>query len=240
MKFTEKVQIFNYDVDMHGNLRPTALLAKLEEVGSNQMTAYPPNNDDLRKMGLGFILSRVVMRVYKNLRTNDVAEGQTWAATTSRGLSYNRCYRLVKDGEPVADVFTVWALLSFNEGRLIRLEECKDMHIGGEPEEPFELDIPLRVRMPKAEEFREVAKRKVYYSDTDINGHMNNTKYLNMLCDFVPEIEKKSLRGININYVNEAPLGDELTVYLKEDDGMCYFKTVRSDGKTNCEAVLYF
>ena len=240
MKFSENIKISTYDVDMHDNLRPTQLLAMLEEVGSHQMIKYPPNNDDLREAGMGFILSRVIMRVYDNLHSDEQAVGETWAAATSRGLSYNRCYRLTKDGEPVAEVYTVWALLNFKEGKLIRVDECADMHIGGEPEEPFELDIPLRVRMPKADEFCEVAKRKVYYSDTDLNGHMNNTKYLNMLCDFVPEIENKQLRGINISYVTEAPLGDELTIYCNEADGVYYFKTVRSDGKTNCEAVLYF
>lgn len=240
MKYSEKIKINTYDVDMHDNLRPTQLIAMLEEVGSHQMIEYPPSNDDLREMGLGFILSRVVMRIYKELHSDDVALGETWAATNSRGLSFNRCYRLSCGGETVAEVYTVWALLNFKEGKLVRLEECADMHIGGEPDEPFELDIPLRVRMPKADEFCEIAKRKVYYSDTDLNGHMNNTKYFNMLCDFVPEIEKKHLKGINISYVTEAPLGDELTVYAKEVDGTYYFKTVRSDGKTNCEAVLYF
>lgn len=112
--------------------------------------------------------------------------------------------------------------------------------IGGEPDAPHEMEIPLRVRMPKAEEFSEVAKRKVFYSDTDVNGHMNNTKYLNMLCDYVPDIAKKKLCGINVSYVSEAPMGDELTVLMSEVDGVYYFKTLRSDGKTNCEAVLYF
>lgn len=237
MKFTETIKIDNYDVDMHSVLRPTSLLAKLEEVGSHQMIAYPPSNDDLRAKGMGFILSRVVMRVYQQLCDGDTVQAQTWA-TDSRGLSFNRCYRMLKDGEVAADVYTVWALLNFEEHRLLRVNEAGD--VGGEPDAPFTMDLPLRVRMPAAEEYAKVAKRKIYYSDTDINGHMNNTKYLNMLCDFVPEIEKKSLRGINISYVTEAPLGDELTVYCKADGDTYYFKTVRSDGKINCEAVLYF
>ena len=237
MKFTETVQIYNYDVDMRGVLRPTALLAKLEEVGSHQMLAYPPSNDDLRARGMGFILSRAVLRIYTELREGDTATAETFA-TDSRGLAFNRCYRMLRDGEVAAEVYTVWALLNFKEHRLLRVGEIGE--VGGEPAPAFSLDIPLRVRMPAAEEFLEVAKREVYYSDTYMNGHMNNTKYLNMLCDFVPEIEKKSLKGINISYVAEAPLGEQLTVLRKADGDTCYFKTVRSDGKINCEAVLYF
>ena len=238
MKFSEKIEINSYDVDMHGIMRPTALMARLEEIGSHQMVQYPPSNDDLRKEGKGFILSRLVMSIHKDIREGSEAIGETWA-TDSRGLSFNRCYTLWLDGEIVAKVYTVWALLDINEKKLIRVEEYP-MQIGGAAEPPFEMDLPLRVRMPKVEEFTEIAKRKVYYSDTDLNRHMNNTKYLNMFCDFVPEIEKKSLKGINISYISEAPLGDELSVFMREQDGVYYFKTVRSDGKTNCEAVLYF
>ncbi|MBQ4151129.1 MAG: hypothetical protein IJC81_04940 [Clostridia bacterium] len=238
MKYTEKIEINNYDVDMHGIARPTALLAKLEEVGSHQMMKYPPSNDDLRKEGKGFILSRVVMSIHKDIHECD-AIGETWA-TDSRGFSFCRCYRLEIDGETMAKAYTVWALLDINENKLIRYEDVADRMIGGKPDAPFEMELPLRVRVPRAEEMVEVAKRKVYYSDTDLNGHMNNTKYLNMLCDFVSDIEKRQLCGINISYVAEAPLGDTLSVFSKDDGNCVYFKTVRSDGKTNCEAVLYF
>ena len=238
MKYTEKIEINNYDVDMHGIMRPTSLIAKLEEIGSHQMIEYPPSNDDLRKEEKGFILSRLVMSLHKEIHEGDSAVGETWA-TDSRGLSFNRCYCLNVDSEVAAKVYTVWALLDINEKKLIRVEEYP-RQLGGEADPCFEMELPLRVRMPKADEFCEIAKRTVYYSETDLNGHMNNTKYLNMLCDFVPEIEKKSLKGINISYVSEASLGDTLTVLSKEVDGVYYFKTIRSDGKTNCEAVMYF
>ncbi len=236
MIFSESIKIASYDVDMNGIMRPTALAAVLEEVGAHEMEKYPPSNGDLRREGRGFILSRMVVSILKDIREGD-AVCESWA-TDSRGLSFNRCYRLVINGESAAEIYTSWALVDFNEKRPIRVESC-DRIIGGEPSPAFELKLPLRPRMPKAEEFCEVAKRKVYYSDTDLNGHMNNTKYLNMFCDFVPDIENKPLKGINISYITEAPLGETLTVLCKEEDGVYYFKTLRSDGKVNCEAALY-
>ncbi len=238
MKYNEQIKIKSYDVDMHGRLRPSVLLAKLEEIGAHQMEKFPPSNDDLRKEGKGFFLSRAVIEIKKEICEGDVLTGYTFAANNSRGLSFNRYYQLEKDEEIVATVFTVWALLDFKEKKLLRVED--NMNIGGEAEAPVEMGIPLRVRMPRAEEYAEVAKRRVLYSDTDLNGHMNNTKYIGMLCDYVDDIEKRMLRGANISYVSEAPFGEEFTVYMKDDGEICYFKTVRQDGKTNCEAALYF
>jgi len=237
MKYTEKIEINSYDVDMHGIARPTQLLAKLEEVGSHHMEEFPPSNDDLRKEGKGFILSRLVMAIRKEIREGE-ALCETWA-TDSRGPSFNRCYTLKMGDECAVEVYTVWALLDINEKKLIRVEDYPT-RIGGETDPPIEMPLPLRVRIPKNEEMTEVAKRVVYYSDTDLNGHMNNTKYLNMLCDFVPDFSNKILKGINISYVAEAPLGDELTLFSNVDGNIAYFRTVRSDGKTNCEAALYF
>lgn len=222
---------------MRGVLRPTSLLAYLEDVGGAEMEAFPPSNDDLRARNMGFIASRIVIRIHKELREGMTVTLETWA-TDSRGLSFNRCYRMMHDGEAAVEVYSVWALLNFAEHKLLRITDIEA--VGGEPEPPLTLDIPLRTRMPAAEELTEVAKRPVYYSDTDLNGHFNNTKYLNMLCDFVPDIDKRPLRGINISYVNEAPFGDILTVLRKDDGDAVYFKTLRSDGKINCEAVLYF
>lgn len=236
MIFREKITIQSRDVDMRGVLRPTALMAYLEDVGAAEMAAFPPSNDDLRARGMGFITGRLVIRIHAELREGMEVTLETWA-TDSRGLSFNRCYRVMCGDTVMAEVYSVWALLHFAEQKLMRLTDLEP--IGGEPEPPLTLDIPLRVHIPAIGEMEKVADRPVYYSDCDLNGHFNNTKYLNMLCDFVPGIEKRTLRGMNISYVNEAPLGDTLTVYAKEDGDAVYFRTLRSDGKSNCEAVLY-
>ena len=152
-------------------------------------------------------------------------------------MTHNRCYRLNVNGETAAEVFSSWALVRLADRSLVRVGEVQHTF---EIEPPLELDLPLRVRMPQSDEFKLVGKRPVYFSDADVNGHMNNTKYLSMLSDFVPGIERRALRGINISYMTEAPYGDELSVFCKAEGNNFYFKTLRRDGKINCEAVLYF
>ena len=69
------------------------------------------------------------------------------------------------------------------------------------------------------------------------NRHMNNTKYPDMYSSFL-DLEGRRIEEITINYQNEAPAGDKISVYRGEADGYYYFKTVRSDGKTNTEAEI--
>ena len=51
-------------------------------------------------------------------------------------------------------------------------------------------------------------------------------------------MDNKRVAEITINYSSEAPEGDTLTVYRGEANGYYYFRTVRSDGKTNSEAEI--
>ena len=66
---------------------------------------------------------------------------------------------------------------------------------------------------------------------------MNNTRYPDIYATFMP-MDGMRIAEITINYANEAPEGDILTVYRGKANGYYYFRTVRTDGKTNSEAEI--
>lgn len=237
MIYSDKTTVFGQDVDMNGNLRPSALLAKMEDAGSHQMEVCPPSNDDLREQGMAFVISRLLLRIDRLPHEGEVTDARSFA-TTSQGVSHNRCYRVFVGDVCVAEAYTAWALLNFREHKLVRVGELAQ--IGGEPEPPIDVGIPARESFPAADAFEIVGVREVYYSDVDRNGHLNNTKYLNWLCDFVPKIAHKTLRTANVSFVSEAPLGEVLTVQRAAVAGRYFFKMIRRDGKLCCEAVLGF
>ena len=73
----------------------------------------------------------------------------------------------------------------------------------------------------------------------DINRHINNTRYGDILCGYIPEIIGSRVIQFEINYISEAPLGETVKVYMaKDDDGNYFFRTVRDGGKTNVEAEM--
>ena len=66
---------------------------------------------------------------------------------------------------------------------------------------------------------------------------MNNTKYPDLYCNSI-DMRRRWVSGISISFLNEAPIGETLDVYLAEESGYLFFKTIRSDGKTNTEAFM--
>jgi acyl-ACP thioesterase len=86
-----------------------------------------------------------------------------------------------------------------------------------------------------------VGERTIVYSDLDFNRHMNNTKYPDMICDYLPDMDGKWVTSLSLSYLREAAFGDTLTVYRApvEGDGEGYLiRTKRPDGVVCLEAEI--
>ncbi len=70
---------------------------------------------------------------------------------------------------------------------------------------------------------------------------MNNTRYADMLWNFLPGHEEKRITSLDISYLNEAPLGCELEIYggdAADGDGYAFRTVRREDGKVNVLARM--
>ena len=67
---------------------------------------------------------------------------------------------------------------------------------------------------------------------------MNNTRYADMLCDFMPYEKTSQIKGISLSYLHEASFGSTVKVYRAENDGKFSFRTVNDEGKACLEAEI--
>ena len=235
MKYTHRFQVKWHDTDANREVRPSQVLMYMQETANLQLRHHGISLDDLRdRHGLGFLLSRISVRIYEPLYAFDEIDVQTWICD-SRGFSFNRCFCILQDGRVAAEAFSVWALMNLCERRLVRVEEF-DYGFAGD--EALQLDLPRRVHFPSALTVEEAGERTIRYCDVDYNGHMNNTKYPDMLCDFVPDIFSKRVLGFTLSYVHEASFGHTLRICRAKGTDGYWFRTVDSDGTVCLEAYL--
>jgi acyl-ACP thioesterase len=71
-----------------------------------------------------------------------------------------------------------------------------------------------------------------------MNGHMNNTKYPDILCGYIGDMRGQRVVSMALSFVSEAPLHEALKVYAGSSDGVWYVRTVRANGQTNVEAEI--
>lgn len=236
MKYTRTFTVHSHDINAAGYLRPTAVLREMQETAEYATAADGPSMDELRARGYAYVVARMTVSLYADLFAGDTVEGETWAAEIGGPLTCGRCYRLLKNGVPAAEAVASFALLDLASRRPVRISSVP---VNYRSDELLELDLPARLTLPPQERFSLVGERPVYFSETDRNGHMNNTRYADLVCDFLPEPQKRRPVRFSLSYLSEAAAGETLKVYrAAAGDGVFFFRTVRRDGKTNLEAEI--
>lgn len=234
MKWTGNYIVNANDIDMNFVVTVSNIFRYMQDAANCQMEQDGPSYKELFDRGLAFIVSRFNISLYAPLHSHDRIEVQSWACE-SKGVTFNRCYRILRDGLIIAEAVSMWALAGVNDRKLHRVNEF-DLNYGTDA--MLELDMPARMKIPEEITFSLVGERTVDYSDTDMNGHMNNTKYPDMICSYIGDMKGQRVISMALNFVSEAPLGETLKIYHGESDGVHYIRTVRQNGNTNIEAEI--
>jgi len=234
MKWTEEYRINVHDTDLNGIVSTSGILRYMQDTANLQMAGQGPSYDELFSQGYSFVLSRLGISIYAPLHAHDRIISQSWAVA-SRGVTFNRCYRICRGDDIVAEAVSAWALLNVKEKKLCRVGEvplnyCED--------EPLELDLPTRFRIPSEVTMSLMGERTVLYADVDQNGHLNNTHYPDILCSYLPDMKHSRVISMVISFASEAPLGETEKIYCGEYDGTYYVRSVRPSGAVNAEAEI--
>lgn len=236
--YTEHYATLNHDTDAKGIVRPSCIQRYMQETANHQMRDCKPSYDDLFNEGKAFILSRMTLECKRTLNQYEKIDVQTWPSSNDKGVTFTRCYVIYADGEEVAKGLAVWALVDISTKTLIRVSDCDLSNYVHK--EPFEMK-GLRFRIPK--EMTDVGRCDVTYSLCDCNMHMNNTNYLDMFFNFVPEVERLYVSEYSITYKKEAKLGAALSIKRScpienEDGSITYYFASYIGEEVNAECMM--
>ncbi|MBR3806291.1 MAG: hypothetical protein IKJ13_05600 [Clostridia bacterium] len=219
-----------HDVDFNGIAKTSAIMRYIQSAAQDQLTANGMSYDELKLMNRAFILARLNLEILEPLRAYTPLTALSYP-TESRGYSFLRCYELLCDGRTVARAISAWALIDTKTRALVKVN---DFNLGLPILKGLDLPLP-RITLPS--EIADVGGYGVHYGDVDQNMHMNNTKYPDMYSNYLPLVGKR-ISKIAISYSAEAKIGEKLRVLRANRGNIYYFKTIKSDGKTNSEAEI--
>ncbi len=243
MFHAESYNLLWHDTDPTGQVRPSALLRYMQETANRQCRSWGYDLDRLfRTEGQGFLLARLQLTAYAPLHAYENIEVCTWCIP-SHGYTFLRCFRVLRGEETVAEALTTWALMDTRRHALLRVTDFRSEFPADAPLDTGRL--PAKVRLSPALPMQPAGERRVAWSDIDFNRHMNNTRYPDVVCDFLPPdaVEGKALSALSVSYMKEAPLGDVLQISrapAPDADGGYLLKAVRGDGEICFEAQVLF
>ena len=235
MIYTEHYRTRWHDTDAERKVRPTQILVYMQETSNRHIANSGTTLEELRDNdGLAFILSKIKLAIHKPLYAYENIDVDTWTSE-GRGFSSLRFFRIRRGDEVIAEAETVWALIGLEDKKLHRFDEIK---WNWENDLPIDVGLPSRFRVHKTEELEKYGERRIVYSDLDYNMHMNNTRYADMLCDFLPIDEVHNIKGMTLSYLHEAHFGDTVSVYGTHPEGKYLIRTVNTEGNACLEAEI--
>lgn len=212
--FTRSFPISSFDVDAKKQASMQAVSRYLQEVATLHANELRFGFHDMINQGRGWLLAQMKIRVERFPQIHEMIHVSTWSNGVD-GRFATRDFRITDDaGQEIAAASSSWFVVDIADKKICRLDEYfnpadftrTDWAVGGKPG---------RVRpLTEPDQETEVIAR---YSDLDINGHMNNVKYLELILDMFKTDFRLShdIWEIEMNFLKETVEGDVLGNMLK-------------------------
>lgn len=232
--------ISSRDVDANGFCRPSALLGHLQEAATLAAEHGGFGRQRLLEECHGFwMLARMWYRLDRPLRWDESITVHTWHRGGRGALMY-RDYDIYVGDEPAGEGVSGWVLADLESRKLLRLSHiralddtgggalCKSKTLG-------KVVLPGELTLSE--------RRRMRYSDADINGHVNNTRYADFACDTL-ELEKlprgQFLSSMQLHYAAECRMGEELALLTGERDGVHFVRGEDAQGAERFAIALTY
>lgn len=234
--YTEHHTVRDTDADINGWMKPAALLRYAEQLATDQSCGLGMGEAFFKSIQRAYLLGKQSLEFRRVPRKDEKLEFVTIPERSRRGT--NKRLTVVRDeaGQEVALVDSRWILVDTASGRIVRHpEELTERHWNAE------VAGELPQSMPRAAELASAGTRCATYSLCDINGHLNNTCYLDLACDVLPleELRQHPVRRVSVRYHREVPLGQSMELLYGPAEGGWYVLG-RRDGQAAFEAFCGF
>lgn len=254
MNCTSKIDCYPFYVEpFHVDMSGRMFLPIL----GNHLLNAAGNHSQRRGWGIGalnetrhtWVLSRLSIELDEIPRQYEKGNIETWVESVIR-LFTNRNFAILReDGTPYGYARSIWAMIDLETRRpcdLLTLYDGDILHyVVTDEEKACPIAGHGKFRFSDATLVRTL---DTYYSDVDINGHINSIKYIEHILDLFPveRFTQQRLQRFEIAYKTESYLGDRLSFYQQvvndNEIDIEVRKNVTSDspGEVVCQAKVRF
>ena len=219
--YRKEIKVLSSYCDYNRKLRLSELLKFTQEASIEHTTLMGMGREKTLDKGLLWIISKQHYEISSLPKYDDSIELLSHAGET-RFILLPRHYEidLKSTGEALVKGSAIWGLID-KESRqpILPLEhgiEIIPCVMGNE------VDIPLSIKVPQLEKEAEIEAK---YSLCDLNGHLNNASYIDLVMDLIPMdyLDKHEPKTLDIVYKKEIRLGEKVTLSYGERDNSWYF-----------------
>ena len=221
--------------DMNGHIKlPDVILLSLQVSGMQSIELGVSDKAILENYNLVWIITDYDIEVDRLPRFAEEITIETEALSYNRLFCYRRFTIYDETGQELIHMMATFVLMDRDSRKVHAVES--------EIVAPYQSDFDKKlIRGSKYDSLNEpiIKDYHVRFYDLDMNGHVNNSKYLDWIfevmgADFLTHYIPKK---INLKYVKEVRPGGVITSAV-ERTGLESKHEITSDGATNAQAII--
>ena len=221
--------------DMNGHIKlPDVILLSLQVSGMQSIELGVSDKDMLEQYNLVWIITDYDIDVTRLPRFAEEITIETESLTYNRLFCYRRFTIFDEAGEAIIQMMATFVLM-YRDSRKVHAVEPEIVA-------PYQSEFSKKLlRGPKYPNLEDPVSKDyhVRFYDLDMNGHVNNSKYLDWIfevmgADFLTQhIPQK----INLKYVKEVRPGGMIASSY-DLEGLQSTHQISSDGEVNAQAII--
>ena len=236
--YEREYRVDSRETDPWYNCRPSGVLGFLQEAATAAACALHASRDEmLDKYNAFWMLARVWYRLDEPLKWGERLRIRTWHRG-GRGASSYRDFDLFVNDAPVGEAVSLWVLANAQTHKLVRMAGIEEFQ-GTDGGALCKTRLLNKVRMPP--DMTCAGTRSFRYSDLDVNGHVNNVRYADIVCDAL-HLERmgaeRFVSSLPVGYQAECRVGETVDLTTGSDGGAQYVHGADGAGKTRFDAML--
>ncbi len=216
--YTESLSVRAIDCDEYGKMRLDALFLAMQEGGEQHARLLGVGHQSLLDRQLFFVLARIHVSILNPPRFGQHIRHTTWPGQVNRFFCPRYHVFSLEDGTPLAAVGALWVMLDTGTRRIVSPLQA-DLHFPDNSDLPAPVDLPMHLPARINTAFT-TSSRTVQYSDKDVNGHVNNTRYISWLCDALgaTAFDGFHISSLTASYEHEIRDENPLEIHLSQNE----------------------
>lgn len=215
-EYSETRTLLARSCDLTSRWKPSDIFLTMQELAMAHADLLNWGYSTLRARSLAFVLTRTELHMTRYPKIGEKVVCRTWIAPPAKWL-FPRYYLFeTEDGASLGMAASLWVLMDLNTRRMVS-PQLLEM-----PAETAALPAPMDMpgRALPVTSVTDLRTHPAAYEEIDINGHVNNTRYVAWICDVlgVERLSEHPLSSLSINYAHEILPGQETVLRTQIED----------------------
>lgn len=229
--YTERI-VLAEEVDFNSKWTLKSILSWMQGMAEKHSDLHGYGFDDLRAKNACWVCLRYHLKFAAFPRVYDKIHTYTWAEPARLGV-YPRLFSIDNDaGQTMLRSSSIWSIIDLDTRSMVSPETLGLPPYPSRKSRSFDDLKPLsKIDVPTGE--IKTFKYLPVYSDFDMNGHVNNTSYLQWFddCFSLEDHKEYEVRDLLIHYNHEVLPNIELELSLICKDDQVYFAADSEHGR---------